>query len=67
MVEGCQATGLSHLLQYMREYNGESHKQPQGRKRFNYIAKTKYIAHLGIIYLCVRSSIKKKFSTGGIQ
>ena len=31
------------------KYNAESPKQ--GSKRFNYIAKTKYIADLGIIYL----------------
>ena len=32
-VEGCQAGGLSHLLQYMREYNAERPKQDS--KRFN--------------------------------
>ena len=35
VVEGCQAGGLGHLLQYMRKYNAESPKQ--GSKRFNYI------------------------------
>ena len=48
-VEGCQAGGLGHQFQYMREYNAESPKQ--GRKRFNYIVKTINIADLGIIYL----------------
>ena len=49
-VEGCQAGGLGHQFQYMREYNAESPKQ--GRKRFNSIVKTINIAYLGIIYLC---------------
>ena len=48
-VEGCQAGGLGHQFQYMREYNAESPKQ--GRKRFNSIVKTINIADLGIIYL----------------
>ena len=48
-VEGCQASGLGHQFQYMREYNAESPKQ--GRKMFNYIVKTINIADLGIIYL----------------
>ena len=38
----------------MREYNAESPKQ--GRKRFNSIAKTQYIADLVIIYLWVKRS-----------
>ena len=33
VVAGCQADGLAHLLQYMREYKDESPKQ--GSKRFN--------------------------------
>ena len=49
MVEGCQAGGLGHILQYMREYNAESPKQ--GRKRFNSIVKTIGFDHLVIIYL----------------
>ena len=39
---------LSSLILW-RKYYPESPKQ--GRKRFNYIAKKKYIADLGIIYL----------------
>ena len=35
----------------MRKYNAKSPKQ--GSKRFNSIVKTKYIADLGIIYLCL--------------
>ena len=41
MVEGCQASGLGHLLQHMHEYNAESPKQ--GSQRFNYIVKTIHI------------------------
>ena len=48
-VEGCQAGGLGHQFQYMREYNAKSPKQ--GRKRFNSIVKTIDIADLGIVYL----------------
>ena len=59
MVEGCQAGGLGHLLQYMREYNAESQKQ--GRKRFNSIVKTIGFDHLVIIYLWVFSSSKAMF------
>ena len=33
VVEGCQAGGLGHLLQYVREYNAESPNH--GSKRFN--------------------------------
>ena len=54
MVEGCQAGGLGHLLQYMREYNAESPKQ--GMKEFNSIAKTIYFSYLPIIYLCFTPS-----------
>ena len=50
MVEGCQAGGLGHLLQNMREYNAESPKK--GRTRFNFIVKTIGFDHLVIIYLC---------------
>ena len=49
MVEGCQAGGLGHLLQYMREYNAES--LIQGSKRLNSIVKTIYFSYLPIIYL----------------
>ena len=49
IVEGCQASGLGHQFQNMREYNAESPKQD--RKRFNFIVKTINIADLGIIYL----------------
>ena len=49
MVEGCQASRLGHLLQYMREYNAKSPNQ--GRKRFNSIAKTIHFSYLPIIYL----------------
>ena len=58
MLEGYQAGGLGHLLQpagYMREYIAECPKQ--GRKRFNSIAKTIYIADLVIIYLWPRDNI----------
>ena len=48
-VEGCQAGGLGHLLQYRREYNSKSPKQ--GRKRFNSIVKTIHFSYLPIIYL----------------
>ena len=34
----------------LRKYNAESPKQ--GSRRFNSIVKTKYIADLGIVYLC---------------
>ena len=54
MVEGCQAGGLGHLLQYMRKYNAESPKQ--GRKRFNSIAKTINFSYPPIIYLCLTGS-----------
>ena len=50
-VEGCQAGGLGHQFQYMREYNAESPKQ--GRKRFNFIVKTINSSHLPLIYLWV--------------
>ena len=50
-VEGCQAGGLGHLFQYMREYIAESPKQ--GSKRFNSIEKTIGFDHLVIIYLWV--------------
>ena len=53
-VEGCQAGGLGHRLQYMREYNAESKKQ--GRKRFNSIVKTIHFSYLPIIYLCSNGS-----------
>ena len=52
ILEGCQAGGLGHLLQYMCEYNAERPKQ--GRKtweRFNAIVKTIDFDHLVIIYL----------------
>ena len=50
MIEGCQAGGLGHLLQYcMREYNAESQKQ--GRKRLISTVKTIGFDHLVIIYL----------------
>ncbi len=49
MVEGCQAGGLGHLLQYMREYYAEGKKQ--GSKGFNSIVKTIGFDHLFIIYL----------------
>ena len=45
-----QAGRLGQLFQYMHKYNAESPKQ--GSKRFNSIVKVKYIADLGIIYLC---------------
>ena len=51
-LEGCLVGRLGHPghpLHDMHEYNAESPKQ--GRNRFNYIAKTKYIADLVIIYL----------------
>ena len=49
LVEGCQASGLGHLLQYMCEYNAERPKQD--RKRFNSIVKTMGFDHIVIIYL----------------
>ena len=54
MVEGCQAGGLGHLMQYMREYSAESPKKD--RKRFNSIVKTIGFGHLIIIYLSFRLS-----------
>ena len=41
---------LGQLFQYKRKYNAESLKQ--GSRRFISIVKTKYIANLGIVYLC---------------
>ena len=49
IVEGCQASRLGHLLQYMHVYKAESPKQ--GRKRFNSIVKRIGFDHLVIIYL----------------
>ena len=48
-VEGCQAGGLGHLFQYMREYIAESAKQDS--IRFNSIEKTIGFGHLVFIYL----------------
>ena len=56
MVEGCQAVGLGHLLQYVREYNAESPKQD--RKRFNSIVRTIDFDHLVIIYLCITCTVQ---------
>ena len=39
---------MGQLFQYVRKYNAENPKQ--GSKRFNYIATTKYIVDLDIIY-----------------
>ena len=50
-VEGCQAGGLGHLLQYMPEYNAESPKQ--GSKRFNSNVKTIHFSYLPItVFIC---------------
>ena len=54
ILDGCWAGGLGQLFQYMRKYNAESPKQ--GSRRFNSIVKTKYIADLGIVYLCCQST-----------
>ena len=53
-VGGSQASGLGHLLQYMRKYNAKSPKQ--GRKGFNSIVKTINFSYLPIIYLCTHLS-----------
>ena len=45
--------GSTVSVLYMRKYNAESPKQ--GSRRINFIVKMKYIADLGIVYLCVRS------------
>ena len=42
VVEGCQAGGLGHLLQYMREYNAET-----GQQKVQLSIKMKHFAHLG--------------------
>ena len=49
MVEGCQAGGLGHLLQYVRKYNAKSPKQD--KKRLNSNVKTIGFDHLVIIYV----------------
>ena len=57
-VEGCQASGLGHLLQFMREYiqyNAESPKQ--GKKRFNSIAKI-FPIFLLFIYSMLRTMME---------
>ena len=52
-VEGCQASGLGHLLQYIREYNAESPKQDSERfishGRWNTVlCPSRYIIYLWI-------------------
>ena len=63
VVEGCQAGGRGHLLQYMRECNGEISKQ--GSKRFNSFAKTIHFAHHVILFIYDHCQHNEKFPEAG--